>query len=413
MRAAIIAIGSELLTPHRTDTNSLWLTERLNDLGIHVALKVAVPDDRESLCSTLKSLLSRFPLIISTGGLGPTEDDLTRESFAEALGLSLRFVPEIHEIITRRFEARQLPMSVNNRKQAMVLEGARWLRNSAGTAPGMYLDRSGITLVMLPGPPHEMRGIFIESVEPVLRSRSGGSRIYRRLLRATGLPESALDDQIAPIYAAYPEIETTILASVTGHEIHLATVAAESETADERLGELSRRIADRLGSNLFTTSGERLEAVLMGMLVQRGATVSAAESCTGGLVSKRLTDLAGSSTYFRGGVVAYDNAAKARLLGVPGALIAERGAVSSEVAEQMARGVRAKFESTFGMGITGIAGPGGGTEDKPVGLVYVSVADERDAVTRRLSLPGDRQHVRAWSAQIALDMLRRRLLSAS
>ncbi len=408
--AAIVAVGSEMLTPYRTDTNSLWLTGQLNEIGYLVTLKVVAGDDRQELSSVLQWLVERFDLIFTIGGLGPTEDDLTRECAAEVIGLPLEFDQRWFDRMTARFAERRIPMSVNNRRQAMVPKGAEVLPNAIGTAPGLFVTHAGGVIVLLPGPPHELMRMYSESVEPKLRFPHGATKVLRQTLKVAGLPESTVDQLIAPIYIEYRDVTTTILAAPTGIEIHLSTAAADDQTGRARLHELVERIRIPLGMNLFTITGERMEEVVGRLLIARRATLSTAESCTGGLVSKRLTDVPGSSRYMLGGLVTYSNDAKTRFLDVPVGLIERHGAVSGEVAESMAKGVRSRFGSTLGLGVTGIAGPDGGTEQKPVGLVYVGVADDRESLARRLLLPGDRDQVRERAAQIALDSIRRRLL---
>jgi nicotinamide-nucleotide amidase len=407
--AEIIAVGSELLTPFRMDTNSLWLTEKLNDFGIDVKLKAVVGDERERLTDLVRDALRRSDIIIITGGLGPTEDDLTREAVADALHRSLRLDETILERLRLRFEKYGFKMTENNKRQAFVIEGAEVLENRRGSAPGQYLEVGDNMVVLLPGPPGEMSAMFEREVKSRLETRSVGIRMVRRMLKATGLTESALDDMIAPIYLPYKNPSTTIISTVRGLEIHLTAVSQTLEEAKALVDELAGKIKERLGLYIFSETGESLEKVVGDLLVARHLTLAVAESCTGGLIAKRLTDIPGSSRYLLTGVVAYSNEAKIELVGVPRELIEQHGAVSSEVAEAMAAGIRARAGADIGVGVTGIAGPEGGTPEKPVGLVYLGLADRNGVEHRRFNLPGDRERVRELTAQLALDWVRRRM----
>lgn len=407
--AEIIAIGSEMLTPHRTDTNSLWLTEQLNALGIEVKLKIVVGDDEARLEETVRDALKRSEVIIATGGLGPTEDDITRKIFARVLKRRLQLHDATLEGIRARFAARGYPMPEINARQALVPEGAQILPNPKGTAPGLLMTEGRTTIVLLPGPPREMRPMFTASVLPVLRERSGGALIKRRKLSVFGLSESRVDEIAAPIYLRTNNPSTTILADRGVIELHLSARAGSEEAAERLLDELAAPLEEALGVHLFSNRGESLEEVVGEWLRFRRYTLAVAESCTGGLLAGRITDVAGSSDYFLSGVVAYANEAKTALLGVPADLIAARGAVSPEVAEAMASGVRERAGTTIGVGVTGIAGPGGGSEEKPVGLVYIGVANEAGVESRRFLFPGDRYLIRQFSVNAALDMVRRRI----
>jgi nicotinamide-nucleotide amidase len=410
LTAEIIAIGSELLTPERTDTNSLWLTEKLNGVGIEVKLKTIVGDDDARLEESIKDALRRSRIVITTGGLGPTEDDITRKIAARATGRRLLLDERVLAGIREKFArwGRQMP-EVNSR-QAMVIDGAEVLDNPNGTAPGMYLEHEGRSVVLLPGPPREMRPMFESQVLDRLAEKAGDVRVVRRVLRVSGLGESAVDERIAPIYTQYKNPQTTILFNKSEIEIHLTAQGKTEQEAELLLDGLAGQIEERLGEAIFAFRGERMEEVVGLRLAVTGFTLAVAESCTGGLVAQRVTAVPGSSVYFREGVVAYSNEAKVRLLGVPSDLIAEYGAVSAQVAEAMAEGVRERAEADFGIGVTGVAGPGGGTEDKPVGLVYIALADDAHTEHRKLLLPGDRTLIRWRASQAALDLLRRRLI---
>lgn len=407
--AEIIAIGSELLTPYRTDTNSLWLTEQLNNLGIEVKLKAVIGDELDRLVEYLREALGRADVIIATGGLGPTEDDLTREAVAAVLGRRLLRDPEILERLRRRFEKYGFKMTPNNERQADVIEGAEVLQNNFGSAPGLFISTGSKIIILLPGPPREMAPMFEREVWPRLAELSQSYRLARRLLRVSGLTESAMDDMIAPIYKPYTNPTTTIISAVTGLEVHLTALGKTREEAQQLVDELAEKIEQRLGQHVVSREGETIEQVVGRLLVANGLTLAVAESCTGGLMAKRVTDVPGSSRYFLSGIVAYSNQAKTALLGVPAELIEAHGAVSPEVAEAMAQGVRQRAGADIGVGVTGIAGPEGGTPEKPVGLVYIGLAYGDQVQHRKLHIPGDRERVRELTTQFALDWVRRRL----
>jgi nicotinamide-nucleotide amidase len=410
LTAEIIAVGSELLTPLRTDTNSLWLTERLNTVGVEVKLKTIVGDDDARLEETIRDALKRSGIVVLTGGLGPTEDDITRKIAARALGRRLQLDERVLEEIRARFLHWGRKMPEINARQAMVIEGAEVLPNPNGSAPGMYLEHDGRVVALLPGPPREMKPMFDSHVLPKLSGRVGDVRVVRRVLRVAGLGESAVDERIAPVYTQYKNPQTTILFTNTDIEIHLTAQGKTEQEAELLLDGLSGQLEERLGDSVFAFRGETMEEVVGLRLAVSGFTLAVAESCTGGLVAHRLTEVAGSSNYFMEGVVTYSNEAKTRLLGVPEELIERHGAVSAEVAEAMAEGVKRRAATDFGLAVTGVAGPGGGTEEKPVGLVYVSLSDDAHTEHRRVMLPGDRHLIRWRASQAALDLLRRRLI---
>jgi nicotinamide-nucleotide amidase len=409
MDAAIIAVGSELLTPLHQDSNSLFLTERLNSLGIEVRFKTVVGDRAEDLAIVLRDSISRSPLIILTGGLGPTEDDLTRRVVSEVLGRPLREVPEIRKQIEERLARFGRPMTENNLRQAMVPEGAAWLENKQGTAPGIWIEHDRNLLVLLPGPPAELEAMFDAVCLPRLAQVSMGQRIRTRVYKVVGLPESEVDKRAAAVYKAYENPTTTILAKPGAIEIHLRARAPTDEEAEALLAELGDQIELALGEYVFSTRGESLEEVVGMYLVMRQKTLAVAESCSGGLLAERLTRHSGSSNYFLGGVICYSNDLKTKLAGVPKTLIEEHGAVSQPVAQAMAEGIRARTGASIGVGITGIAGPAGGSPEKPVGLVFIALADERGTQVREFRFPGHRERVRLWATQMALEIIRRRV----
>ncbi len=409
-QAEIIAIGSELLTPHRIDTNSLWLTSELNGLGIALRQKTIVGDDEQCLEDALRDAIKRSSIILSTGGLGPTEDDITRRVFARVLQRPLVFHQEILDHIRHLFESRGLTMSANNERQALIPQGAEILSNPHGTAPGILIRDGDRIIGMMPGPPREMKPMFTTHIRPVLEVISGGRRMKQRTLRVSGMGESAVDSLIAPVYTRYANPITTILFNRSEIEVHLIATAATEAEADALIAEVADQIEEKLGDNLFAHFGETMEEVVALKLTVKGYTIATAESCTGGLLAMRLTEVPGSSKYFLEGVVSYSNDAKTDLLGVPADLIAAYGAVSPQVAEAMAAGIKRRSGATIGVGITGIAGPDGGTEEKPVGLVYVGVADDLGVSHKKLMLPGDRERIRWLTSQAALDLVRRRYL---
>lgn len=409
LNAEIIAVGSELLTPYRIDTNSLWLTDRLNSIGVEVKLKSVVGDDEARLEEMIRDAMKRSEIIVATGGLGPTEDDITKKVFARVLRRRLVLHDNVLEAIRARFARRGMKMPEINSRQALIPEGATVLANENGTAPGILMTEKNCTIVLLPGPPREMKPMFNEAVMPLLRHRMGEMVIVRRTLNTFGLSESGLDELAAPIYLKYTNPTTTILANEGQIEIHLTACARNEHDAEKLLDELSEQLEEALGNHVFSHRGETLEQVVGEWLSLKGYTLAVAESCTGGLLAGRITDVPGSSKYFLQGVVAYSNEAKVNLLGVPNKLLQEHGAVSAEVAEAMAIGIRRRAHSTVGIGITGIAGPDGGSETKPVGLVYIGLADEVQSSSRKFTFPGDRQLIRNLSVRAALDMIRRRI----
>ncbi len=410
MNAEIIAVGSELLTPYRLDTNSLWLTDELNRLGIRVIHKSVVGDSPAELHSTFRHALDRADLIVSSGGLGPTDDDRTRETVAELLGRKLRRDEEILRGIQERFRRFARTMPEINVRQAMVPEGATVLPNPRGTAPGLWLEASGHILVLLPGVPNEFKSMFESEVRPRLAKMGQSERLFTRDLRITGLGESDVETRVRPLYELYPDTETTILSSPTGTQLHPRTWSRDPAKAEKLLDEITKRMSLALGEHLYSTHGEALEEVVARTLTENHATVAVAESCTGGMLAERLTNIPGSSSYFLGGVICYSNELKTSLVGVPQAMIETKGAVSPEVALALADGIRKRTGATLGVGITGISGPGGGTPEKPVGLVHIGLADEHGPRERAYRFPGDRERIRQHAAQAALDAVRRYFL---
>ncbi len=410
LSAEIIAIGSELLTPTKTDTNSLWLTEKLNDIGIEVMLKTIVGDDGARLEETVRDAMKRSDVVITTGGLGPTEDDITREFTARAVDRQLNYHEEIEVHLRERFRSWGREMPDINKRQAYVIEGAEILPNPNGSAVGMLAEIDGKLLIVLPGPPRENQPMFANHVFARLKAIAGEVYVNRRILKVSGLGESAVDEVAAPIYKSYPTVQTSILFNKSEVEIHIAARASDPDEAKRTTDELAGKLAEALGTAVFSTSGETLEAVIGRLLLERGQTVAVAESCTGGLIGQRITSVPGSSAYFMEGSITYSNAAKIRTLGVSGEIIDQHGAVSSECAEAMAAGMRAYAATDHAISVTGIAGPDGGTPEKPVGTVFIGYAGPGGARSIKIVVPGDRYLVRWRASSAALDLLRRQIL---
>jgi nicotinamide-nucleotide amidase len=412
--AEIIAIGSELLTPFRRDTNSLFVTEKLNQLGVEVRFKTVVGDSRHDLVAVARLAMARAGVIVFMGGLGPTEDDITREAVAEALGLELRRDSDIVTALYKRFAERRMKMPANNQRQADVIAGAAVLSNPMGTAPGQWLethfDGDPRIVILLPGPPNELKPMFEDQCVERLRAKLPPQHIATRLLKVAMVPESECDARVAPIYKRYKNVQTTILAGVGEVQLHLKSRAATLADAQKRVDQLASELEDELDDVLFARAGESLEQIVGYYLQMRAASLAVAESCTGGLLSQRITSVSGSSRYFLGGAIVYSNEMKSAFADVPPLLIAEHGAVSREVAIAMAEGIRKRCNSTFGLSVTGIAGPAGGTEEKPVGLVFHAVADGKKTEVTQRKFPGDRERIRWWASQQALDMVRRKLM---
>lgn len=410
MKAEIIAVGSEMLTPDHLDTNSLFVTELLNGAGCDVHLKTVVGDNEADIESLVREALRRSDLLILSGGLGPTEDDVTRTAVGAALGRGLTTDAGLVEALQRRFASRGYRMPKINERQAQVIEGARILENPNGTAPGLWIDEGLIGIALLPGPPRELRPMVERYILPWVRERTGGRRQATRQLRITGMTESEVDSLAAPLYKKHPAIRTTILAK-PGHIALQMTRWVEPAEQPADLEELAKGIQETLGNAVFSTSGEDLEQVVGGMLLSSGQTLAVAESCTSGMIGMRITRVPGSSRYFLGGVMCYSNAVKQSLCGIPAELLEKHGAVSVECAEALALGIRDALRSTIGLSITGIAGPDGGTPEKPVGLVFVGVTDGKRTTGVKRILPGDREMIRERAAYFALSSLRRFLIS--
>ena len=412
--AEIIAVGSELLGSTRVDTNSLFLAERLANLGIALRAKGVVGDRRGDLATFVRLAVERVDLLILTGGLGPTDDDLTRDVVAEVLGLPMEEDPAIVAGIEARFARRGLKMPAINRRQAMVPRGATVLDNPNGSAPGLLIQVGDRVVLLLPGPPRELKPMFEGVSAAFLSERVDRERFYRATIFIAGRSESHVEEAIQPIYGplatASPPIETTILAAPGQIEVHLTARSDDAAVAEAALGSARDRIAAAIGLDAFSIDGRSLEEIVGDLLRASTSTISVAESCTGGLLLSRLTDVPGSSDYVLGGVVAYSNEAKTAFADVPTAMLVEHGAVSEPVASALAEGIRRRMGATIGVGVTGIAGPGGGTPRKPVGTVCLAVAGPEETVVRTSQFTGSRTMIKHYASQTALDMVRRMVL---
>ena len=418
MLAEIIAVGSEMLTPYRQDTNSLTLTAGLNDLGVYVAFKTIVGDNREHLTDAIRIALHRADILLLSGGLGPTEDDLTRECVAAALSLKLHADADVLASLKARFKARNIAMPPNNRKQAEVLEGAQILPNRNGSAPGQWLDttfpgalgqRFRKIIILLPGPPKELAPLFDDECRPRLAAILPPRHLAKRTLRMALIPESTVDARCAPIYKQFPDVETTILAGHAEIQLHFLCSKPTLAEAEACVNEVAELVEHEMADEIFSANGDSLEEVVLLMLEMRGLTLAVAESCTGGLLGERITAIPNSSRVFLGGAICYSNAAKTEFAGVSADLLIAKGAVSEAVARALAEGIRQRGGASLGISITGIAGPAianGPDAGKPVGLVYIGLADGQDTQVRKLQIPGDRERVRLWATQHALEMLR-------
>jgi nicotinamide-nucleotide amidase len=414
MKSEIIAVGSEMLTPYRQDTNSLFITEKLNEIGVTVAFKTIVGDRRKDLVNAIKTALGRTDVIILVGGLGPTEDDLTREAAAEALSLALQRDNQQVAALHARAATWRIAMPSNNLKQADVVKGATVLTNPNGSAPGQWIDTlyDGYRklMMLIPGPPAECKPLFETECVPRLREILPPRSIAKRTLKAAMIPESQADKLLAPIYTQYTDVETTILAH--GGDIQLTLLCAKTteEAAQARVDELASKMEEALDDWLYSSQGDSLEQIVLYYLGLRQATLAIAESCTGGLIAERITSVPGSSRSFLGGAVVYSNQLKISFANVPPDLISQHGAVSEEVARALASGIRQRTGATIGLGITGVAGPTGGTESKPVGRVYIALSDAQKTDVLEHTFRGSRARIREWASTQALDLIRRRLM---
>ena len=410
-RAEIIAIGSELLTAKRVDTNSLFITEQLNQLGVDIVEKHVVADELERLTQAISESLGRAEFVVLSGGLGPTEDDVTRAAAAAALGRELVFSAEQEAILIARFQQINRKMAENNRRQAYLIDGAEVLPNPHGTAPGQFYRTANGALFLLPGPPRELKPMVVDQVVPRLKQLLPPQVLRIRSFRIAGMGESDLDALIAPVYTKYTNPTTTVLSGPGDLSVTLFARSETEQDADALLKEVGDPIAELIGDRVYSTNEDSIEVVIGDLLRERKATVATAESCTGGLVASRLTEYAGSSDFFQASFITYTDEQKQSLLGVPRELIEKYTAVSEPVATVMAECVRDKTGSTYALSVTGYAGPGGGTEEAPVGTVFIGIATPDGTRVRRFRYGADRNRIRLLSTQWALDLLRRAILN--
>jgi nicotinamide-nucleotide amidase len=413
MRAEILAVGSELMDPLRVETNALHITARLFEAGVEVGVRSVVADDAALIESAFRAALARADIVISTGGLGPTEDDLTREAAAAALGRPLRRDPAIIEQLRARFARFGRVMAPVNEKQADVIEGATVLANARGTAPGQKVEAGGRLLFLLPGPPSEMTPMLEAQVLPGVRAHARGAVLVRRVLKIASMSESDVEQAVAPVYTTFTNPRTTILGGPGQVELHLVGEGRSAGEAEQRVEALAAGIRAKLPGRIYSEDGRDLDEVVGALLRERALTLAVAESCTGGMLCERLTRVPGSSAYFDRGFVTYSNRAKVEMLGVDAALIEAKGAVSEETARAMAAGARRAAGAGVALALTGIAGPDGGTAEKPLGLVFIAVEGAAGTRVRRLHFPGSRDRVRHQACQAALEMVRRGLLGLS
>jgi nicotinamide-nucleotide amidase len=412
MRAELIATGTELLSGGVLDTNSLFLSEELLLIGIETAFKTVVGDDEQDMEEALRRAFGRAQVVIVTGGIGPTEDDITRKVIAKIVKKRLVLNEDALKAIHTRLAGRGKEFATSNDRQALIPTGARLLQNPIGIAPGFFIDEEGLFIAVLPGVPKEMRTMFSERLRPVLEERFGGRTfIRRRILRTCGLSESAVNQAIQNILkSGSPSVGLTVK-EMGGVDIRIIARGTSAEQAQALVDRTDAGIREKLGDAVYGVDGQELEEVVGALLKQRRLKLSVAESCTGGLIGGRITSIAGSSEYFERGSVVYSDLAKTEMLGVPGDLIERHGAVSCQVAEAMAKGIRQSAHADLGLSVTGIAGPGGGTEKKPVGLVYTALASAQGVKAVEHRFLGTREQVRIRASQMALDMVRRHLIA--
>lgn len=406
MNAEIIAVGSEMLTQQKVDTNSLWLNDQLSLLGVELTRKCVIGDDRERLADAVRAALDRSPIVVVTGGLGPTEDDVTREAVAKAVIRRLLLSESVLKEIEDRFARMGRKMAEINKRQAFIIEGAEALENPNGTAPGQWMDLQGKMLMLLPGPPGELRPMFENECMTRLRDRLPARHLRTRFYRVAGMGESDVDQLIAPAYTPYPKVLTTILAAVGDIQIHLRAFSAVAEEAEALVDEVGRRIEELLGERIYSRNGDALEAVVGQRLLERGATLAVAESCTGGMLGARITQVPGASEYFLGGFQVYGKPMKTRLLGLDDRVVNQYGVVSEEVAKAMAESARDRTGATYALSVTGEAGPGSSSPGIEPGTVWIGVAGPEGVKAKLIKVLGDRDRVRLFAVQTALNLLR-------
>lgn len=399
MKAEIITIGDEILLGQTVDTNSAYISQKLSQLGIEVDYKTSVGDDIKNISEALTIALSRADLVITTGGLGPTNDDITKKAIVKVFKRNLVFHEEILMKVEESFKKRGMEMPKINQNQALLPQGSKAIPNQFGSAPGIFVREENKLFFALPGVPLEMRSMMEKDVLKMLE-KSSKANVFEKKLRTTGIPESAIYERIEPILASTSEVKVAFLPSFLGVDIRL------NSRSQERLHEKEKQIGELLGNVMYGEGDITLEEVVGGLLKEKRKTVSVAESCTGGLIGKRFTNVSGSSEYFERGVVSYSNQAKMELLKIPQEMIEKYGAVSEQVAILMAEGIRRLAKTGYGLSATGIAGPTGGTPEKPVGLIWIGFAHENDSFAERFLFGEDRETNRQRAAQAALNLVR-------
>ncbi len=407
MIVEIVTTGSELLLGQIINTNSAYMAAGLNAIGFDVVYQTTVGDNRERMRAVLEQALSRADIVITSGGLGPTQGDITKEVCAGIFGRKLYLHEESLERIKAHFQHVQKEMADNNARQAMIPEGAVVFKNYAGTAPGVALEENGRLLVNLPGPPSEMKDMFERSLKPYLEEKYGfDSVIVSRVLDTFGIGESSLETLIRDLILAQQNPTLALLVRPSGVIIRITAKAPSKQEADELISQMEKEIRARLDKYIYAVDDEDMEDIVGRQLLQRQLTIACAESCTGGLLTSRLTDVPGSSAYVKGAIVSYTNEMKHRELGVSEEVLASQGAVCEAVAAAMAEGVALKTGADIGVGVTGIAGPGGASDEKPVGLVYIAVAGREGTIVKKNIFTGRRKQIKYKTTQTALDMVR-------
>jgi nicotinamide-nucleotide amidase len=414
MNAEIVAIGTELLLGQNVDTNSAWLAQQLALLGVDVYGFQQVGDNEKRMEAALKGACERSQVVITTGGLGPTVDDLTRKVAAKVGQKTLVYYENLAKAMEAKFFRSGKPFPQSNLNQAFIPQGATLIPNPVGTAPGFILKIDKTYLVTLPGVPSEMKAMFEQTVKPFLKGLEPGTSIIKsRVYRTTGMSESRLNEKIADIFESSQNPTIGVLAHPEGVDIRLTAKAPNDEEADKLIDALGKVLLTRLPNNIYGLDKDELESIVGQMLTTRHMTLATAESCTGGLISRRITQVSGSSTYFLRGYVVYSNEAKSDMLKVDPKMIKNKGAVSAEVAEVLAVNARTQSAASVAISTTGIAGPTGGTEEKPVGLVYIGLSDDQTTHTFKFQFTGDREVVQLKASQAALEILRRHCLGLS
>jgi nicotinamide-nucleotide amidase len=410
MRAELITIGDELLLGQTIDTNAAFIGEKLAEAGIDLAYHTTVGDQSDDLISAIGLALNRVDFVLTTGGLGPTHDDITKKVICKFFKRQLVFHEEILKALEKRYADLGIAMSPINQNQALLPQGAKFFENKIGSALGLVFEERGKILIAVPGVPAEMEIMLVDHVIPMLKQKAPGKVIIHRKLRTIGIMESAIFEKVKDLIDEKSFIKVAFLPGYKGVDIRLTAYSDDQPKATQAIAELETKFVERIGKYTFGYDEDELPEVIGKLLKTKSLTLAVAESCTGGLLGKILTDISGSSAYFRGGVIAYANEIKIGLLGVPSLAIESHGAVSSETAKFMAEGARENCGASLGLAITGVAGPTGGTTEKPVGLVYIGLASPEGTKTKEFRFRSDRQIIRTRAAYAALDMVRKFLL---